>query len=135
MGKRGPSKGTGGRPRKLILDAATVTKVEAYATCGLTQEEIALLLGIAPSTFCENKAYSEKLSEAIKVGQAKAHAHVASKLVSQINAGSVPATIFYLKARCKWNDRPDLKEAVEEIKAIMPGLAIKIEEPKPKDAA
>lgn len=130
MGKRGPKPGHGGAPRKLKFDDATIAKIEAYATCGLTQEEIALLLGVGTGTLSRSKGYSEKLAEAIKVGQAKAHTHVASKLVSQINAGSVAATIFYLKARCKWNDRPDLKEAVEELGNVFEFIRAKPPEQK-----
>jgi hypothetical protein len=100
-----------------------LTEVEGLARRGLTQEQIAYSLGIAPSTlYAKKKAFSE-FSEAIKRGQAKGITAVASKIYEDALAGNTVAGIFYLKARGKWRDQhlelsTDVDERLAEAERI-----------------
>ncbi len=97
-------------PTKEILD-----KAEEYGELGMTKQQIADALGIAYQTLNEKTKEFEDFSEAIKRGQAKGIANVASMLKESVDNGSVPAQIFYLKARAKWSDQ-NLEEVQTAIK-------------------
>ena len=104
--KRGPPKGQGGRPPKLVIDDKVLRQVEAMAGLGLIIEDIASVLGLGERTLDRYKANSEELQAAYKKGKARGALEVTSSLRQQINAGSVASTIFYLKTQCRWKEPP-----------------------------
>ena len=79
-------------------------KVESLAANGLTQEQIALALGISESTLYLNKRENEDFAEAIKRGQAKGVAVVTNKLMEAIKDGNMTGMIFFLKCKAGWKD-------------------------------
>jgi DNA-binding XRE family transcriptional regulator len=93
-------------PTKKEIDDA-----EAYASRGLTKEQIAECLGIHYDTLNEKSKLYPEFSDAIKRGKAKGIAHVASNLMKNIENGSVPAQIFWLKVNAKWKET----EVVESV--------------------
>lgn len=88
--------------KKIEIDIA---EVERLAGLGLTQEEIALSLGISERTLYENKAKSAEFAEAIKSGKAKTKRTVTNKLMEKIEDGDLGAIIWYEKTRLGFNDK------------------------------
>jgi len=106
--------------RPWIPTAEDIEKAESLASRGMDQQDIAHCLGIGVSTYYDKKNSYPELEDAIKRGKAKGIAHVTEKLINNIDIGSVPAQIFYLKARAKWSDNDSgdvnmLKELVVQL--------------------
>lgn len=86
------------------FDAA---KVEQLAAQGLSNEQIALCLDIAESTFYKWKDEKSEFSEAVKSGKAKGIGTITNSLFQSAKGGNITAQIFYLKNRQPddWRDR------------------------------
>ena len=97
-----------GRPAIPITDEVC-KKAESLAAQGLTQAQIASVLGMGESTLYEKiKEYPEFL-EAIEAGKAKGIATVTNALFNKAKDGDVPAMKYYLNNRdnANWKDRID----------------------------
>ena len=108
-----------GRPSK--LENIDMAKVEYYAGLGLTDVEIALLLGISERSLNYYKKDPEFL-QSLKKGKLDSDAKVLASLRHKAISGDVTAMIFWLKNRMpdKWRDRRDMGlEAGENLKAIL----------------
>ncbi|MFU1957791.1 DNA-binding protein, partial [Bordetella bronchiseptica] len=94
------------RPKKELPDLG---QIEALASKGLNEEQIASALGISYSTLRRHKASNEQLQAALKKGKALGIADVSSALYDAAVGGNVTAMIFYLKNRSpdSWRDKPD----------------------------
>lgn len=79
--------------------------VEAAAADGLTEGEVAARLGISQQTITRRKKDSVDFVDAIKRGQARAHAEVSSQLFKKVRRGDLGAIIWYEKTRKKYSDR------------------------------
>lgn len=86
---------------KIIPD---IGQVEALAANGLTQEQIALALGISPATLYARKRENKEFVEAIKRGKAKGIALVTNALMTEIKTGNTAAMIFFLKTQGGWKE-------------------------------
>ena len=89
-----------GRP-KIEIDLA---KVEALAQNGATYLEIARALGIDTETLAKRRKDQKGVQDAIDRGNAKSLLFVQNELMKRIKEGSVPAAIFFLKARGGWKE-------------------------------
>lgn len=98
------------RPR-IEIDIA---KVEEYAGQGLTQEEIALCLGISERTLRNHKQIDSVISDAIKRGRAVAAAAVSNKLFDMATGGDLGAIIWYEKTRRGLSDRQAIEHTGRE---------------------
>lgn len=109
-----------GRP-KIEIDTS---RVEEYAAQGLTQEEIALCLGISERTLRNHKQVNSVIADAIKSGKAKAASEIANTLYQMARNKDLGAIIWWEKTRrgltdkvqqtstttnidLNWNDVPD----------------------------
>lgn len=92
-----------GRPA-IEITPEMIKKAESLAAQGLTQEQIASVLGIGKSTFYEKVKQYPELLEAIKEGKDKGIATIANALFNKAKSGDNTAMIFYLKARAGWRD-------------------------------
>lgn len=90
------------KPFKFKIDEVNLEQVEVIASLGLTDEEIAVILGISPRTLNYWKKNPEFL-QALKRGKLKADFQVTKKLYENAKNGDNTAIIFWLK-----NRRPDL---------------------------
>ena len=88
--------------RPFKMDQLNLDQVEVIASLGLTDEEIAVILGISPRTLNYWKKNPEFL-QALKRGKLKADFQVTKKLYENAKNGDNTAIIFWLK-----NRRPDL---------------------------
>ena len=104
----------GGKP--WIPTEEELQKIESLAARGMEQQDIALCLGIHPSTLSEKKGQLEALNEAIKRGKAKGIAKVTNALLRNIDVGNVTAQIFYLKTQARWKENyEDQTELVNKV--------------------
>jgi len=106
-----------GRPEYQPTDKERA-QVKALSGMGLTQEEIALVIGMSEPTL--RKHFRMELD----VGMLEANAKVAQSLFRQATSNEKPnvaASIFWLKARAGWREnsggvveRPELKGKKEQ---------------------
>jgi hypothetical protein len=75
-----------------------VQYVEALASYGVPEEDIARVIGVTRNTL--RKHYSDQLEN----GQTRTNAQVAGFLFSAAKKGSVPAMMFWLRCRAGWSD-------------------------------
>ena len=87
---------------KIPIDIA---KVEMLAAQGLTQEQIADVLGISERTLRNRKKESADFADAIKRGQSKGIALATNKLMEQVREGNLGAICFFLKCRGAWSEK------------------------------
>ena len=90
------------RPQKEI----DLKKVEKYASQLLTNDQIAINLGVCRKTFYVKKSEFPEIDEAIKRGREKGITKVINKLLESALAGNITAQIFILKT----HGGPDWKE-------------------------
>jgi DNA-binding XRE family transcriptional regulator len=89
-----------GRPSHVPTDAAR-KQVEALASFGVTQEDIARVVGIAPKTL--RRHYREILATA----EIRANSMVAQSLFKKATGdgpAAVTAAIFWMKTRARWKE-------------------------------
>ena len=96
----------GGRP-EFEITQEVINQAELLASQGLTQQQIALALGMGESTLYEKKAKFPEFAEAIKAGKAKGVAMVAEKLMEKAMAMDTTSILFYLKCQGGWRDSPE----------------------------
>lgn len=88
---------------KIAIDTS---RVEELAAQGLTQEEIALCLGISERTLRNHKQINSVLADAIKSGKAKAASEIANVLYLKATKDKdLGAIIWWEKTRRGLSDR------------------------------
>lgn len=86
-------------PEKLLL-------LQGWKRDGLTDEQIAQKIGIAPRTLETWKKNHIQIKQCLKVGKEQANFIIENELFKKAKSGNVTAMIFYLKNnwRNKYND-------------------------------
>jgi transposase len=84
--------------RKFIATDAQRQQVTVYVAVGISQEQIALLLGISIDTV--QRHFRTELDN----GAPLANAKVAGKLFNEAMQGNVTCMIFWLKTRAGWRE-------------------------------
>lgn len=109
-----PAKGTS----RFIVTPKILARVEAKARKGLTQEQIADVLGINFRTLYKHKKTNREFREAIKRGQSKGIDKVTNALFNNAINGNIAAQIFYLKNRGPdtWKDKQHIDETTRIVK-------------------
>lgn len=93
-------------------------QVESLAAQGLTQEQIALALGISASTLDNRKRENVEFVDAIKRGKAKGVAVVTNKLMESIKGGNMTGMIFFLKTQAGWKETQVVEATVKTEKSF-----------------
>lgn len=103
-------------------------EVSALVSYGVSQDEIAVYMGIAPKTL--RKHYRHEL----ETGAIKANAQIAKALFNQAKRGNVQAQKFWLSARADWREKKDIDARVEgsvtAIAIVSEGADYKPDEPE-----
>jgi transcriptional regulator with XRE-family HTH domain len=94
-----------GRPVK--SDQISLEQVEVIASLGLTDDEIAIILGISERTLNYWKKSNPEFLQSLKRGKLKADFQIAKSLYVKALLGDTTAMIFWLKNRQpdRWRDR------------------------------
>lgn len=90
MGKRGPQAWEPNEDER--------RRIRLYAGLGMTQEQIAVLIGKSVDTL------GRRCREDLDVGLAEAIAKVAGSLVQKALGGDTTCAIFYLKTQAGWKE-------------------------------
>lgn len=103
-----------GLKNKVRIEDVNLKQVEIIASLGLTDEEIAVILGISPRTlnyWKKNPAFKN----ALKRGKLKADFQITKSLYEKAKAGDTTAIIFWLKNRRPdlWRDRQQVEHSGE----------------------
>lgn len=98
-------KHSGGRPKEKIADKVDLKLVERAAALGLTDIEMASLLGVCVNTI-DNWKKDPQFFGVLKAAKVKADSKVIASLYDQALAGNTTASIFWLKnrQRDRWRD-------------------------------
>lgn len=87
-------------------------QVEAMSGYGVPQDDIAVVLGVAPNTL--RKYFRTELDR----GAARANARVGQRLFEMASSGqNTAATIFWMKARAGWREKQEIDVNLRSIPA------------------
>lgn len=108
-----------------------LTLLKGYARRGLSDEQIAAKMHIAPSTLYEWKKRFPEISESLKEGKDLPDIRMENALYEAGISGNVTAMIFWLKNRLKgdWKDKPVEDVQTAALETAMRALADIIEKP------
>src|SRR5438105_8324677 len=84
--------------RAFVVNAAVRDKVRHLAGVGVSQDDIAKIVGCAPKTL------RKRCRDDLDRGVAEANATVSGYLFAAAKAGNVTAQIFWLKTRAHWRE-------------------------------
>ncbi len=109
------------------LEKDSLTLLEGWARDGLTDEQIAGKMGIAPKTLYDWKNKYGEICKALKSGKEVVDYEVENALLLEALGGNVTAIIFWLKNRRpdKWRDKPEApgdSEALKKAKEMLGGI-------------
>ncbi len=96
-----------GRP-PFKITKEVLNKVEGLAARGLSQEQIAIMIGVDRDTIGKYKKINSDFSAALELGKAKGIAAVTNSLFETAKKGNVAAQSFYLKNRAGWSDKQEM---------------------------
>ena len=108
---------------RLIMTEDVLKAAEESAARGLSETQVAEVLGISRATLLRRKKDDAAFDAAIKKGKARGIQEVSSALFEAALQGCVPAMIFYLKARAGWSDKPPVFQEglpVPQLRLICP---------------
>ena len=99
---------------RVKIEDINLEQVEIIASLGLTDEEIAVILGISSRTLNYWKKNPSFL-QALKRGKLKADFQITKSLYDKAKAGDTTAIIFWLKNRRPdlWRDRQQVEHSGE----------------------
>lgn len=100
---------------KIEIDLA---QVEAAASRGLTNEQIALALGISHQTLYTRKKENLDFLEAIKKGRAKGVLEISNKLYELAKASNLGAICFFLKCKGEFREKMDVDITQKQDKSL-----------------
>ena len=86
--------------KPFVADEAMRERVRYLAGVGVSQDDIARIIGCAPKTL--RKRFRDELDR----GVAEANATVCGYLFAAAKAGNISAIIFWLKTRAQWREGP-----------------------------
>lgn len=102
--------------RKHKITDEHIQQIERMAAIGSRQTDMAYILGFNPKTFEDYIKYDERISGAIKKGEAFGAAEIEKTAYNMAKSGQYPAmTMFWLKCRRCWKEVSQVEHTVEKI--------------------
>jgi hypothetical protein len=92
--------------RAFVVNAAVRDKVRHLAGVGVSQDDIAKIIGCAPKTL------RKRCRDDLDRGVAEANATVSGYLFAAAKAGNVTAQIFWLKTRARWREKTAPEDSI-----------------------
>lgn len=96
-----------------------IAEVERLAGLGLSEEQIALSVGVCRDTITRRKREDPAFHAAIKRGKAKTATDIANALYNKAMTGDTTAIIWYEKTRCGFSDKQRVEHAGPDGNAIV----------------
>jgi hypothetical protein len=91
------------------LTPERLRQIEAAAGCGLSDEEVARVVGLDAKVLDR-----PKVRKALEKARANVVQQVAAALIRKALGGNIPAAVFYLKAKAGWRDTDAALEREQE---------------------
>lgn len=101
---------------KKWLKEDSLLLLQGWKRDGLTDEQIAQKIGVAPRTLERWKSSHSQISRALKIGKTKANFAVENKLFQKAMTGNIAAIIFWLKNN--WHEKYSEKPKTNDEKAL-----------------
>src|SRR5438309_10686013 len=92
--------------RAFVVNETVRDKVRHLAGVGVSQDDIAKIIGCAPKTL------RKRCRDDLDRGVAEANAMVSGYLFAAAKAGNVTAQIFWLKTRAHWREKTALEDPI-----------------------
>ena len=92
------------RSDKKELTEKDLQQLETMAGFGLTNNQMAAILGMGRATLQRRIAEDPIVSETIEKGKSKTAYQVTKKLYDKCMEGNVTSILFWLKCRCNWSE-------------------------------
>ena len=106
--------------KKKELNHDHYSLIEKAAGLGLTQDNIAYLIGANPHTFRIWLENDIEVNLFYRKGKAKAVMSVSEKLMDKINNGDTTSIIFYLKCQAGWKDKDNVADLIVKPVVYLP---------------
>lgn len=108
------------------LEPEGLLRIEGWARDGLTDEQIAINMGISVSTLNDWKKKYSEISESLKKSKDVVDRQVENALFKNAIDGNVTAQIFWLKNRKPndWRDKPEREDTTltDRLDEILEGI-------------
>ena len=105
--------------KKRLLTPDEIRRCEIYYAYGMTQKEMAALIGVSIATFERRIKDQPELLEGLLKGKAKADTQVIDSLFKNaVKKGNVTAQIFWLKTRRGWSEHNTDDDSTKEIRVV-----------------
>ena len=97
-----------------------IRQIETLAGYGLSQDKIASVLGVHPTTMDRRKRDNAKVKEAIMRGRSMMEGACARALCDRVKEGDIPAIKWYEMTRCGRSEKQEVKEESEVTVRVVP---------------
>jgi hypothetical protein len=94
--------------KAFVANEATREKVRHLAGLGVTQDDIARIIG------CASKTLRKRFRDELDRGVAEANAVISGSLFAAAKAGNITAQIFWLKTRAGWKEGGSANTAIQD---------------------
>ena len=100
--------------KKINFTDEDIANIERWSGDGLSEAQIATLLGCSLSTIARKKREKGRFDTALKKGKTRAVQQVANQVFQNAMSGKETSAIFFLKNRDpqNWSDRQDVQHSI-----------------------
>lgn len=117
------------RKPKVRFDPAVAEKVQEYAAVGMTQDQVAVVLG------CSVDTIQRHYHEAWLKGKASANAKIAKRLFEKAMSGDTASLIFWTKAQMGWKESQNVDHTSSDGSMSPKEISIDISKLSPEELA
>ena len=100
--------------KKIVLTDKQIAEIETLAGLGLTQTEIATVLGIGEKTLRRRKREKQEVLTAIERGKCKAKVISGRSLLNKVKQGDVPAIRWFETTRFGMSEKRSIEHDLND---------------------